>query len=115
MTNTYPCTIYRWHLGGKNVSYVNEKNEISLWRQAIDVHKSIAANNEYTASICFLGGNDFYGTEGSRYDDILQYHEESEQWRLAGRMRHAREYHAVATLSLQDVREHCLGLELDNI
>ena len=30
-------------------------------------------------------------------------------------MRHAREYHAVATLSLQDVREHCLGLELDTI
>ena len=88
--------------------------------QAINIHKSIAANNElivtkYTSRNCFPGGNDFYGTEGSRYDDILQYHEESEQWRLAGRMRHAREYHAVATLSLQDVREHCLGLELDNI
>ena len=51
-----------------------------------------------------------YG-EGVDLDEILEFHADTEEWSLAGRMRHAREYHAVATLSLQDVREHCL----DNI
>ena len=47
-----------------------------------------------------------YG-EGGDLDEILEFHADTEEWSLAGRMVVARRTHAVSTISFEDVAQHC--------
>ena len=51
----------------------------------------------------FLSG----GWDGDFYDEILQFHADTEVWSLAGRMIQARTSHAVSTINFNDVRDVC--------
>ena len=41
------------------------------------------------------------------YDEILEFHPDTEEWILAGRMIEARGGHAVSTINFEDVRDVC--------
>ena len=47
-----------------------------------------------------------YG-EGVDLDEILEFHADTEEWSLAGRMVMARRVHAVSTINFEDVRAWC--------
>ena len=50
--------------------------------------------------------NDVYDKDV--YDEILQFHPDTEKWTLAGNMIQAKYGHAVTTINFEDVREHCI-------
>ena len=50
------------------------------------------------------GGSD----DGDYSDEILQFHPDTEEWSLAGRMMETRWDHAVSTINFEDVRDHCI-------
>ena len=47
-----------------------------------------------------------YG-EGVDLDEILEFHANTEEWSLAGRMVVARRVHAVSTINFEHVSQHC--------
>ena len=42
------------------------------------------------------------------YDDILEFHPDSEDWSLAGHMIKARYWHAVSTIQFEEIKDHCI-------
>ena len=44
---------------------------------------------------------------GPNYDDIYKYNAEADQWSMAGNMKTSRYYHAVSTVSKQDILPNC--------
>ena len=48
------------------------------------------------------------------YDEILEFHPDTEEWILAGRMIEARGGHAVSTINFEDVRDVCFESPLVN-
>ena len=54
-----------------------------------------------------LGGFALVYGEGVDLDEILEFHADTEEWSLAGRMVVARRTHAVSTISFEDVSQHC--------
>ena len=48
------------------------------------------------------------GMDGYVRDEILEFHPDTEEWSLAGRMLEAKASHTVSTINFEDVREHCI-------
>ena len=59
----------------------------------------------------YPGGLDSNNGYGGRYDEILEFRPDTEDWILAGHMTKARGGHAVSTINFEDVQEYCIEVK----
>ena len=53
------------------------------------------------------GEGEIHQNHAEVYDEIHQYHADTEEWSLAGRMIDTRASHAVSTINFEDVKDVC--------
>ena len=60
--------------------------------------------------VCLCPGGEVHGEglDSTAYDEILQFHPDTEEWTLTGRMIEARSSHAVSSIFFEDVRDYCI-------